>query len=61
MMPHRPSAKFPSSPPAVARLSASRSPPYALGPGPTLYTRYGDWFGWLTIVASIAVIAAMLL
>ena len=31
-----------------------------LGPGTTLYTKYGDWFGWLAIVASIAIIIAAL-
>jgi apolipoprotein N-acyltransferase len=27
------------------------------GPGPTLYTRFGDWFGWLCIAASILILA----
>jgi len=30
-------------------------------PRPDVVHPLGDWFGWLTIVASIAVIAAMLL
>lgn len=29
-----------------------------IGPGPTLYTRYGDWFGWLCIIASMFIIIA---
>jgi apolipoprotein N-acyltransferase len=29
-----------------------------LGPGTTPYTRFGDWFGWLAIVASIVIIIA---
>jgi apolipoprotein N-acyltransferase len=32
-----------------------------LGPGATLYTRFGDWFGWLSIVASIAILIAVLM
>lgn len=32
-----------------------------IGPGPTLYTRYGDWFGWLCIAASIVILLAVLL
>jgi len=32
-----------------------------IGPGPTLYTRYGDWFGWLSIVVSIGILIAVLL
>ncbi len=31
-----------------------------LGPGPTLYTSWGDWFGWLCVLASL-VIATMVL
>ncbi|HVN29849.1 MAG TPA: nitrilase-related carbon-nitrogen hydrolase, partial [Candidatus Binataceae bacterium] len=27
-----------------------------VGPGPTLYTRFGDWFGWLSIIASAAIL-----
>jgi apolipoprotein N-acyltransferase len=30
-----------------------------LGPGMTFYTRFGDWFGWLSIVASIAILIAV--
>ncbi len=28
------------------------------GPGATLYTRYGDWFGWLNVLALAALLAA---
>jgi apolipoprotein N-acyltransferase len=30
-----------------------------LGPGTTFYTRHGDWFGWLSIIASIAILIAV--
>jgi apolipoprotein N-acyltransferase len=30
-----------------------------LGPGATFYTRHGDWFGWLSIIASIAILIAV--
>ncbi len=30
-----------------------------LGPGATFYTRFGDWFGWLSIVASIVILIAV--
>ena len=30
-----------------------------LGPGATFYTRYGDWFGWLAVVASIVILIAV--
>ncbi|HUA36753.1 MAG TPA: nitrilase-related carbon-nitrogen hydrolase [Candidatus Binataceae bacterium] len=30
-----------------------------IGPGTTLYTKFGDWFGWLAIAASIAIIVAV--
>jgi apolipoprotein N-acyltransferase len=28
------------------------------GPGPTVYTRYGDWFGWLSVVLLCSVLAS---
>jgi apolipoprotein N-acyltransferase len=31
------------------------------GPGPTMYTRFGDWFAWLCIVASVLILAMTLL
>jgi apolipoprotein N-acyltransferase len=40
----------------LAETSSSRMPDAALvadipaGPGPTLYTRFGDWFGWLCVI-----------
>jgi apolipoprotein N-acyltransferase len=30
-----------------------------LGPGATFYTRFGDWSGWLSIIASIAILIAV--
>jgi apolipoprotein N-acyltransferase len=30
------------------------------GPGPTIYTRFGDWFGWLSVAASVAVVLMIL-
>jgi apolipoprotein N-acyltransferase len=27
-----------------------------VGPGPTLYARFGDWFGWLCVVASLLIL-----
>src|SRR5579862_5568189 len=30
-----------------------------VGPGPTLYTRYGDWFGWLSVIASAALLLTL--
>lgn len=27
-----------------------------LGPGPTLYTEWGDWFGWLCVAASLVIL-----
>ncbi len=32
-----------------------------LGPGATFYTRFGDWFGWLSIAASMAILIAVFL
>jgi apolipoprotein N-acyltransferase len=32
-----------------------------VGPGATLYTRFGDWFGWLALIASLAIIFAVLM
>jgi apolipoprotein N-acyltransferase len=39
---------------SVAVLVASVTP----GPGPTFYTRTGDWFGWLAAVAACAIALA---
>jgi apolipoprotein N-acyltransferase len=27
-----------------------------LGPGPTLYNEYGDWFGWLCVIGSLVIL-----
>jgi apolipoprotein N-acyltransferase len=41
----------------LAETSSSQMPDAALvadipaGPGPTVYTRFGDWFGWLCVMA----------
>jgi apolipoprotein N-acyltransferase len=32
-----------------------------IGSGPTLYTRYGDWFGWFCIGASLVILMLVLL
>jgi apolipoprotein N-acyltransferase len=32
-----------------------------LGPGETLYTRFGDWFGWLSMIGSIAILGTLLI
>lgn len=31
------------------------------GPGPTMYTRFGDWFGWLCVAASALILVMTLL
>jgi apolipoprotein N-acyltransferase len=41
---------------AEALLTADIYP----GPGATFYTRFGDWFGWLNILALLALIAGAL-
>jgi apolipoprotein N-acyltransferase len=33
----------------------------ALGPGSTLYTEYGDWFGWLCIALSFAILIMLVI
>jgi apolipoprotein N-acyltransferase len=49
----------------LAERSTSAAPEVLLtadlppGPGPTLYTRYGDWFGWLNVAALVALLAAV--
>lgn len=48
----------------LAETSSSRIPEAFLiadlspGPGPTFYTRYGDWFGWLSAAALAMLLAA---
>jgi len=32
-----------------------------LGPGPTLYTYWGDWFGWLCVVASLIILMMVMI
>jgi apolipoprotein N-acyltransferase len=41
---------------AEALLTADIYP----GPGATFYTRFGDWFGWLNMLALVALIAGAL-
>jgi apolipoprotein N-acyltransferase len=31
-----------------------------IGPGATLYTRYGDWFGWANIMALGALLLGLI-
>lgn len=31
-----------------------------VGPGPTFYTRFGDWFGWLCVAASLLILTMIL-
>jgi apolipoprotein N-acyltransferase len=30
-----------------------------VGPGPTFYTRHGDWFGWVDVALTVALLVVM--